>query len=57
MSRPKDPNRVCGYDWGGTPNLKPVDSGWKCPHVCRLTVAEHGEYHECCNTSDGKTEV
>lgn len=57
MSKAKDPNRICGWSWGGAPELTPMDSGWKCAHVCQLTVADHGEYHYCCNTPNGREEI
>lgn len=53
----KDPNRICGYDWSETPELGPMDPGWQCPHVCFLTVADHGDYHECCSAPNGRTEL
>lgn len=46
--REKTPDLVCGFEWGGTPELDVTDDGWKCPHYCRLTLAEHGDEHACC---------
>lgn len=52
MSKPKDPNRICGWSW-----YDPDNRAYDCAHVCHLTVADHGEYHECCNAPNGREEI
>lgn len=44
----KDPDLVCGFTWGGTPDIDEWDNGYECPHFCHLKVADHGDVHVCC---------
>ena len=47
--RTKDPFKRCGWNWDA------LRGG--CPHVCHLTVAEHGDKHWCCGAEDGTQDV
>ena len=53
--REKSGDTTCGYTWGGTPDKTAADSGWKCPHFCRLEYKHEGPHH-CCNTEGGETD-
>lgn len=55
--REKNPDMLCGFQWGGTANLRPDDSGWKCAHSCRLRYQHETPIHFCCSVVGGSIDV
>lgn len=53
--REKSLNLPCMFEWGGTEDLEPWDSGWACAHYCRQPIDHEGP-HVCCRAAGGSHE-